>query len=409
MKSSKLWFKAKRYGIGWRPVTMEGWVVTLMYLFLLVFFFGAIDSHSHSNSDTLISFSLPFIGLTSLFLSVCYARGECLVWHWGKRREDTILKEIKKAKRILLHCHPSPDPDSLGSTLAMKGALEYFGKKVTLIQGDSNIPPGFLHFPGADKIEHKSFHEVNLADFDLFIILDSGSPEMVSRKHTPTFPLSIRTIVIDHHASNTGYADINYIVSAPSTTFVLYKLFKEWGVPLTKEIASNLFIGLYTDTGGFKFPPTNHTTYSVAAELVEVAPNFIEIISKMENSQDKDSIYGQAIALNSIKTFHNDHLAISAVPFAALADKKISTNAISEGHIANIIKSVIGWDIAVSMVEIEPGRVKASFRSIKYDVSKLATALGGGGHKAAAGAVFTTSLDEAVVKVVETSKVLYNL
>jgi phosphoesterase RecJ-like protein len=320
-----------------------------------------------------------------------------------------ILAEIQKANSILLHCHPSPDPDSVGSVLAMKFALESLGKKATVIQGDSEIPESFMHFPGAGEIVKKNFGEVEEKDFDLFIILDSGSPEMISRKNVPKFPLSIGTIVIDHHASNKGYADINLIAEAPSTTFVLYQLFKTWGIPLTHDIAANLFIGLYTDTGGFKFPPTDYKVFEAAAELVKIAPDFIEIISKMENSQDKDFIYGQAIALSSIKTFHNDHLAISAVSYEALSQKNISTSAISEGHISNMLKSVQGWDIGATLVEIEPGRVKASFRSIKYDVSKLAVAVGGGGHKAAAGALFTTSLDEAVAKVVETAKVLYNL
>jgi bifunctional oligoribonuclease and PAP phosphatase NrnA len=320
-----------------------------------------------------------------------------------------IFTEIEKANSILLHCHPSPDPDSLGSVLATKFALESLGKKVTVIQGDSEIPPAFMHFPGAAEIEKKNFWDVSLDNFDLFLILDSGSPEMVSRKQHPVFPLSIKSIVIDHHASNTGYGDINYIVSAPSTTYILYGLFKEWGISITPEIASNLFIGMYTDTGGFKYPPTDYKVFEAAAELSKISPNFIEIISKMENSQDKNFIYGQAIALSSLHTYHNDRLVISAVSHEALSEKKISTNAISEGHIANILKSVIGWDIAVSMVEIEPGRVKASFRSVIYDVSKLASELGGGGHKAAAGAVLTTSLSEAMAKVVDTAKVLYNL
>jgi len=324
----------------------------------------------------------------------------------------TILEEIKAASSILLHCHPSPDPDSLGSTLAMKFAVESFGKKATVIAGDSETPPGFLHFPGAEDIVKKSFAEVDLKEFDLFLILDSGSPEMVSRKNTPTFPLSIKTLIIDHHASNKGYADINYIVTAPSTTYILYTLFKEWGIVFTPEISANLFIGMYTDTGGFRYPPTDYKVFEAAAELTKMYPEYTELVFTMENSQVKDGIYGQALALSSLQTFHNDQLVISAVPYSALAEKNISTSAISEGYIASMLKSVIGWNVAVSMVEIEPGRVKASFRTRdakKFDVSKLAVAVGGGGHKAAAGAVFNTTLEEAINKIVESAKMLYNL
>ncbi len=383
--------------------------VTLVYIAFVVILFVIYDTRAHSVSESLLNFALPFVG-ASAFLASYYRREKT---HKGGAEilpySAEIFAEITKANSILLHCHPSPDPDSLGSTLAMKLALESLGKKVTLIKGDSEIPAAFAHFPGAGTIEQKSFGEVDLTQFNLFIILDSGSPEMVSRKQPPVFPLSIKSIVIDHHASNKGYADLNLVTPAISTTFILYKLFKTWNIQITPDIASNLFIGMYTDTGGFKYPPTDHKVFEVVAELVKIIPNFIELISKMDNSQSKEFIYGQALALSSIQTFHNDHLAISAVSYQALADKKIVPTALSEGHIANIVKSVVGWDIAVSAVEVEPGKVKISFRSIKYDVSKLAVALGGGGHKAAAGAVLTTTLDQAILKVVETSKVLYNL
>lgn len=326
---------------------------------------------------------------------------------------NLILKEIQKANSILLHCHPSPDPDSVGSSLAMKFALESLGKKVTLIKGDSEIPEAFMHFPGARQIVGKSFGEIDLKEFDLFIIQDSGSPEMISRKDTPIFPLSTKTIVIDHHASNKGYADINLIdPTSPSVTCILYQLFKEWNVKITRDIAANLFIGLYTDTGGFRYAVTDYRIFEAVTDLVKICPNYAEIIFKMENSQEKESIYGQALALNSIKTFCNDHLVISVVSLADLSKSNVSPDAISQGHIASILKSVIGWDIAVSIVEVEAGKIKVSFRTRdakKYDVSKLATELGGGGHIAAAGAVLSMSLDEALKKVVETAKILYNL
>jgi phosphoesterase RecJ-like protein len=390
---------------------MQKKLLTILYIVFLVILFININSLSHSISDLLIDFALPFIGVTSLLLVSYRVSGN----ETGKPLPNSseILSEIKKANSILLHCHPSPDPDSVGSVLAMKFALESLGKKVTVIQGDTGIPESFMHFPGARDIVKKSFGEITIKDFDLFIILDSGSPEMVSRKNLPEFPLQIKSIVIDHHSSNKKYADINLVEHAPSTTFVLYKLFKQWGITITPEIASNLFIGLYTDTGAFKFPPTDHETFKVASELTAIAPKFTDLIFAMENSQTKENIYFEALALNSIKTYLNDTLVVSTVSYKDLVDKNISNGEQTRGiGISNILKSVVGWDIAVAAIEREPNVVKLSLRTRnqeKYDVSRLAVALGGGGHKGAAGAVLTTSLDEAVAKVVETAKVLYNL
>lgn len=324
-----------------------------------------------------------------------------------------ILSEINKSKRILLHCHPLPDPDSVCSALAMRFALESLGKNVTVIRGDSEIPMSFMHFPGVKDIVKKNLGEIDLNNFDLFLILDSGSPEMISRIKTPTFPLSIKSIVIDHHLTNTKYANINLVDSSyPATCQIIFDLLKNWGIEITPSIALNLFIGMYTDTGAFKYPPSNYRTLEIASNLAKIAPDYEKALFIMENSQTKESIYFQAIAFNSVKTFLNDNIAIATVSNEDLVKNKIPEECIRGISISNILKSVIGWNIGVSIIENEPGVLKLSFRTRdieKYDVSKIAKALGGGGHKGAAAAILHMPLEQAISKVVETAKVLYNL
>jgi phosphoesterase RecJ-like protein len=330
-----------------------------------------------------------------------------------REKAPLILAEIKKANTILLHCHPSPDPDSVGSALAMKFALEQIGKKVTVIKGDSEIPQAFMHFPGAAKIVQKNFSEIRIEDFDMFLIVDAGSPGMISQLKTPAFPLPTKTIVIDHHASNTSFADINLIdLSSPSTAYILFQLCKEWNISLTRDIALNLFIGMYTDTGGFKYPPTDYRIFNAAAELVKIVPDYTKCIFVLENSEQKSAIYFSSAALNSIETFCDEHVVIAAVTYDTLKEKNISLSAIGGDSIANRLKSVIGWDIGIMMIETEPNNIKISMRTRdpeRFDVSKLATALGGGGHRAAAGIKMRTSLADAKKLVVAKAKELYNL
>jgi nanoRNase/pAp phosphatase (c-di-AMP/oligoRNAs hydrolase) len=85
-----------------------------------------------------------------------------------KELAPKVLEYINNSKSILLHCHPSPDPDSVGSVLAMKFVLESLNKKVTVIKGDSDIPEAFSHFPGFSDIVQKNYFEINKQDFDLF-------------------------------------------------------------------------------------------------------------------------------------------------------------------------------------------------------------------------------------------------
>lgn len=323
------------------------------------------------------------------------------------------FEEIKKAKSVLLHLHPSPDPDSAGSALAMKFALEGLSKRVVVIQGDTDIGDNFNFLPGVQDIVRKDFSQIDLKDFDLFIILDAGSPEMISGKKTPVFPLPIKTIVIDHHSSNNSYGDINIVdTKLPSTTSILFNLFKEWHIGITKEIALNLFIGLYTDTGGFKYQMTSSETFSIASELVKIVPEYHRTIFEMENGREKEDIYFEALALDSIKVFLDGNLAISSVSFDQLKEKGISVKNVITHNISNDLKSVKGWNIGVAMAEIEPNNVKISLRtrdSEVFDVSRLAIALGGGGHKAASGAYLRMPLEEAIKKVVDTAKSIYKL
>ncbi len=323
-----------------------------------------------------------------------------------------ILDEIKAAKSILLHCHPSPDPDSVGSVLAMKFALEQLGKKVTAIQGDSEIPKAFMHFPGAKEIVQKNFFEIDINEFDLFIILDSGLGG-VSRLKEVVFPASLKVINIDHHRTNPGCGSINMIDPAyPATCLMLLDLFKEWNIKFDSKIASNLFIGTYTDTGGFKYEGVTSKTFSAAAELSAYIESIPNLISRMENSNTPGFIAFEAAALGNISIFFDGVMAVASVPYSVIDSKKIPISDVSAGQISSFMRSVPDWGIVACAAESVPGTVKLSFRSadsIKYDVSKLAAELGGGGHKAAAGAVLSMPLDQAIKKVVATAKVMYNL
>ena len=86
--SRKLWFKRKLYGWGWTPVTWQGWLVILVYVVLMLKIFTVIDNRSHSDSDTLINFFLPFAGLTSAVMIICFWKGEKPRWQWGERKEE---------------------------------------------------------------------------------------------------------------------------------------------------------------------------------------------------------------------------------------------------------------------------------------------------------------------------------
>jgi len=331
-----------------------------------------------------------------------------------KEKAPEILAEIKKASSILLHCHPSPDPDSVGSALAMKFALEQLGKKATVIKGDSDIPEAFMHFPGVKEIVPKNFGEIDLSDFDLFISLDCSTPNRVSSHWKKDFIPPFKVINIDHHRSNEMFGSINLVEeNYPATAQILFDLFVLWQIDMVEDISANLFIGIYTDTGGLKFRNTSARSYSIMSELVKKVPNFTWYVDVIDSSNSPESLAYEGAALSNIEVFLGGKLAIASVSNAVLKEKNITDKDMGGIPISNILRSVIGWDIDVELVEQKPGQIKVSIRTRddkKYDLSKLAVALGGGGHKAAAGAgIVGRSLDDAKKLVVAKAKELYNL
>ena len=321
-----------------------------------------------------------------------------------------ILEAIKSSKKILLHCHPSADADSAGSVLAMTMALKKLGKVVVPIMGDSKLSRNLLQLPKHELLVEKNYIQINPDEFDLFIIQDSSAPDFVSQLGEVVFPKTMKTVVIDHHVSNQGFGDINLVMNKYSSTCqVLYKLFTLWNVEIDPDMALCLFLGIYADTGGFKYQNTSSETLLTASKLVEINPNFQESIFQMQNNRDPQEIEFMGMALSSVKTYFSGNVAIAGVTM----DEIIKHGLLKEnthGGIADTLISVTEWNIGVNIVEIEPNVVIAGFRTRDenvYDVSKIAKALGGGGHKAASGAKIRLPLEKAREKILETIKDFY--
>jgi bifunctional oligoribonuclease and PAP phosphatase NrnA len=334
----------------------------------------------------------------------------------AKQIFDHLTRETTKS--ILLHCHPNPDPDSLGSVLAMKFALESIGKNVSVIAGDSKTPSAFNHFPGATEIIPQNYFEIDLTKFDTFLILDSGSPSMVSRKDTVVFPPQVnpdlKTVVIDHHASNEGYGDINLVATQyVSTTEIVFDLLQEWSVSLTKEIATNLYVGLFTDGGGFRYDRISDHSFYMAGILYSYNPEMLKVVDLLENSSTPKSVDFLGLALTQKKVCNigtntgtgkdKGSFVISYISYEDVLRLGLTSDDIGGSNIVNhILKAVVGWNVTVILIETNPGEVKCSFRTrdqVEFDVSKVALALGGGGHKAAAGATVKMPISEAVEHV----------
>jgi phosphoesterase RecJ-like protein len=328
-----------------------------------------------------------------------------------RAKAPEILEAVKQAKSILLHCHPGPDPDSVGSALAMKFVLGKLGKKATIIKGDSDIPEAFMHFPGTQDIVKQDYFETDLSNFDLFLIQDTAALNMISKKGEIVFPKNLKTVVIDHHKSNNIQADISLVeYSYPATAQILTDLFLEWNVEFDRNIAENLFVGLYTDTL-FKYAGVTSHTFEVATLLSKYIPKIKDIIYPIDNSATPASLSLQGIGFSNIEVFCDNHFAISSITYDQLLARDIKETDISPHLISTQLRTVKGWYFSVCLIETKPNYIRASFRSQdgdKYDVSILASTIGDGGHKDASGATANMSLHEVKKVLVKKAEEMYN-
>lgn len=312
-----------------------------------------------------------------------------------KTQGAQIKDEIDKAQKVLLHLHRYADPDSVGSALAMRLALLSMGKTVTVISGDNPIPSELSFLSGYTEIENKSFELVDLDQHDLFISLDSSSPSQITKNIELQFPLRIPTVVIDHHATNSAYGKINLVVpESPSTAEILFELFEEWKITITKEIATCLYAGIWGDTGGFRWESTGESTFMIAARLAATGVD-VGLTAYYLDSNKMKVIRAYAQMLEGSETYYGGKVVVVELTSERAKTDGLEVKEITRaGDMAKLLCSMANDVAIVVFVEDAPDEslVKVSFRSNNlmltktYDVSKLAVSLGGGGHVRAAGA-----------------------
>jgi phosphoesterase RecJ-like protein len=286
----------------------------------------------------------------------------------------------------------------------MKLALESLGKKATVIIGDSEIPKWTKFLPGGEQIVDKNYFEININEFDLFIILDGNATNRISQLGEIVFPPALKTIVIDHHQGE-GCGQINLIsTDYPATSSILADLFECWGVKISAEMAKCLMAGLHADTGGFKYPRTTDHIFNIAANLAAVAPDFTKVLNQIYGLSSLGSKRVMGHVFSNFELLAQGRLAVGVISQADFKHLGVKPEEAHNTGLSSMLREIEGVDVAALLVEEEPGVIKISTRSAdgeKYDVSAAMKKFGGGGHKAAAGGKVTGSIEEVKSKLIE--------
>ncbi|MFH1406638.1 MAG: bifunctional oligoribonuclease/PAP phosphatase NrnA [Candidatus Omnitrophota bacterium] len=306
--------------------------------------------------------------------------------------KKTLINQIRKNKSFLISSHVNLEGDALGSLLAMHELLRSLNKKVFVFCDD--FPPKMYKFLiGPMKI---NINPKDAPEYDAAIILDSPQPERIG-KILSAINRSKPIINIDHHISNTNYADVNWVDSNASCVGeMIYQLYGKFGKKPNRYAAMGIYVAILTDTGSFRYENTTPSCLKTAGELLRFGIDPKEIAQKVyeTKSYQETKLLGEVIS--TLKLTPDKKIAY----FYLTQDMLRRTNAVLEDseRFINFGRSIEGVEVAIFLREKEkPNTTKISLRSKgKVDVNKIAQIFGGGGHRAASGCEIKEPLKEAM-------------
>jgi len=303
---------------------------------------------------------------------------------------------ISASTRALVITHVNPDGDAIGSALGLGLALRALGKEVVFACADS-VPDTFSFLPGVEE-----FTTAPKGDFDLIAVVDVSDVARMGAvgEHLPRQP----QLLFDHHITNPGFAEINFIdVNAASTAELITDWLEPLGLPLTQPIAEALLTGLVNDTLGFRTSNTTPKSLALAQKLMEAGAPLHTIYDRtlFQRSFGAVRLWAEGLA----------HLHLEdGIVWAELsleARKTAGYYGTGDADLINVLMSVREAKVAIIFVERTDGTVKISWRSgTGINVATLASAFGGGGHAPAAGAETPGTLPEVEEKVLTATKAL---
>lgn len=302
----------------------------------------------------------------------------------------TILQQmLEGAGSVAILGHIRPDGDCLGSTLGLYNYLQLNYPNIKASVYLEEAADKFLYLKGFELIRHQTDEEA----YDLCVCLDSGDMERLG-VFACYLQRAKRSLCLDHHITNTRYADTNLVEeNASSTCEVLFGQLKEDKIDTT--VAECLYTGIVHDTGVFKYACTSRKTMEIAGKLMEKGIDFGGIIdnSFYKKTYIQNQILGRAL-LESVTFFEGRCI------FSAVRQNEMEFYGVGSKDLDGIIDQLRlteGVEVAIFIYQTGAQEFKVSMRSQKeVDVSRIASYFGGGGHVRAAGCSMNGSIHDVI-------------
>jgi phosphoesterase RecJ-like protein len=309
---------------------------------------------------------------------------------------ERVLERIREDSKFVLAAHERPDGDALGSLVGMQGLLSALGKDSVMFIAPDDLPlpleyrffalDGLIQAPPADVAERT------------VVFLDCGN---IDRNSASVLHDGKHLLNIDHHHDNTRFGTLDYVVpNASCTAEIVWDLMRGLGVGPTPAVAEALYVGLITDTGRFMYENTGPRAHEMAAELITAGVDVQAVYRRLYEETPEGKLALLALALSQVRRFDSGELTIALLSAADFA-RADAEESYSEGIIDHL-RAVQGTKLAALVRELTSGERKGQYKvSLRatdddVDVSLIARAQGGGGHRRAAGFSTTLEPDELI-------------
>jgi bifunctional oligoribonuclease and PAP phosphatase NrnA len=307
---------------------------------------------------------------------------------------EEALGELSSASKLIVVTHENPDGDALGSLIAMQQILTALGKESLMFIDKTEFPlPHEYRFLPLDGLVSEPPDDL---DERTIVFLDCGNLERNPAEAFRGAGGSLHILNIDHHHDNTRFGTVNLVVpEASCTAEIVWDLMHGLGVQPTPTIAEALYVGLVTDTGRFMYENTGPRAHRMAAELIEAGVDVHEIYRRIYEGVPYGKLALLARGLTKVQRYDDGRLTVTSLSADDFTESG-AEESYSEGVIDHL-RAVEGTAVA-ALVRDRIGsdgnrQRKVSLRSSdgRVDVSRIARAQGGGGHRQAAG--FSTTLE----------------
>ncbi|MFA5421112.1 MAG: DHH family phosphoesterase [Patescibacteria group bacterium] len=318
-------------------------------------------------------------------------------------------QRILSSDRILLVSHINPDVDAISSLGVFSDILKSLGKKYFSFAENKN--DNYDYIPHAEDIisskeELKNIINKNselgdkyLEYFDLIITFDCGSLERTNLGSEIELFKNKFVIEIDHHVKVSSYADIEIKIQLASNTEILYYFLEENSIEINKNIANCILSGILTDTGNFLYPSVKNETLKISSRMLSLGAQFPKIVNNTLRNKNFSDMKVWAIVLENLRINEKYDIAFSFFTYEDFQNIEKMNLEISEdafGLIVSFMSSLSEVSTVLLLKEEKMGEIKGNLRvgstDKDVDVAYLASFLGGGGHKKAAGFMMKGSL-----------------